>query len=261
MWWIRWAKSFAASVPAAGPVVPTIIQVVSVYQEDGSTRFQLTKPENYHGPTYRMDFKPGPLDHERALTAYDRYGVSAIIQLEPGDANVLACLGVAQKAFGHHPCVIGYGLDAEWYRTKESYDKAGIPLSDDEVRQWVWKVRSCNPDHTFFIKHWRPSHLPPTYRHPNLWFLSDSQDFPSLGKFMEDFRYWQHACRHHTVGYQYGYESDRQWWSRLSRPTVEISLIILNDIPGTRFLFWVDFTANSVPIGTAGHVVSTPPSM
>lgn len=250
-WWAVRAKEFAASigdkVKGDGYVQPVIIQIVSGYSGDGGTVIEFEKPKGFNGSTRGMTFAlDRGINHEKSLTTYDEHGVSAIIQFESGNSDVLANLDVAHKAFGHHPCIIGYGIDAEWYFTKESKDKTGKPLEDEDVEKWMERVLSFNPKYTLFLKHWNPRHMPLEYRHPNLWFLSDSQIFPDLDSLMDDFSYWATCMKKQVAGYQYGYPKDRIWWKNMEKPTVEIGLRILQDIPNTRFLFWVDFTADEV---------------
>jgi hypothetical protein len=244
-WWVARAKQYAAAFPGAQPV---IIQIVSTYLDEGGTEFGFRKPAGYTGPTAEMTFQRGRINHERALTAYDQAGVKAIIQFEPGDADMVRCIEIAHAALGKHPCIVGYGVDAEWYRTKHSTDKekTGVPVPDAEAKAWTEKVVSLNKDYTFFIKHFEPKHLPPTYRHPNLWFLSDSQEFASRDECLTDFKDWAKATTGSTTGYQFGYAKDRKWWSKLANPPLDLGADVRKEIPSCRYLFWVDFTADKV---------------
>jgi hypothetical protein len=242
-WWVTRAKAYAKLFPGAEPV---IIEIVSGYQGDGSTTFGFAKPAGYSEPTERMNFRPGTLDHERALTAYDAAGVKAIIQFEPGDADMLRCIDIAQKALGHHTSVIGYGIDAEWYFTKQSPNKEGLPVPDDAAKAWVEKVLSINKDFTFFIKHFNEKHLPPKYRHKQLWFLDDSQEFQNQEAFLAEFKQWANNAKPSMAGFQFGYPADRKWWSNLKQPPKDLGLQLYKEIPTCRYLFWVDFTAERV---------------
>ncbi|MGA2062342.1 MAG: hypothetical protein ABSG67_17810 [Thermoguttaceae bacterium] len=242
-WWIARAKAYAQQFPGAEPV---IIEIVSGYQGDGSTEFGFAKPADYTGPSERMSFLPGTLDHHRALAAYDAAGVKAIIQFEPGDADVVRCIEIANKALGRHACVIGYGIDAEWYFTKQSPKKEGLPVPDEAAKAWVEKTLALNKDFNFFIKHFDAGHLPPKYRHPQLWFLDDSQQFADQAEFLADFKAWAKAVDGSTTGYQFGYPADRKWWSNLKQPPKELGSLLLKEIPACRWLFWVDFTADRV---------------
>lgn len=249
-WWAIRAKEFSANIAAniegVDYVQPCIIQIVSGYRGDGGTVMEFDKPESYTGSTKGMVFSQRGIDHEKALTIYDEQGVKAIIQFEPGNSDVHANIEIAHQAFGRHKCIIGYGVDLEWYYTKESKDTTGIPLEDEDAEAWMNKVLSRNPEYTLFLKHWDPTHLPLEYRHPNLWYLSDSQIFPDIDSLMDDFSYWANTMKEQVVGYQYGYPSDRKWWKNMGKPTVGIAQRIVKDIPLTRYLFWVDFTADEV---------------
>ena len=174
-WWVSRAVRFATNFPGAQPL---ILQIVSGYQDDGSTEIEFRKPEGYQGSTANMTFRRGSkLNHEQALAAYDAHGVKALLQFEPGNADVAACFELAHQAFQHHPCVIGMAIDAEWFRTKESKDQTGLPIPDAEARRWMEQVLRFNPNWLLVLKHFEAKHLPATYRHPNLWLLTDSQEF------------------------------------------------------------------------------------
>lgn len=253
-WWVKNAWDFAYKVQDEKQVVePCIIQIISGYNSDGSTTMGFPKPKDLTVKSSSITFNENNnINHERALSLYDRKGVKAILQFESGNSDVIECLEIAHKAFGHHPSVIGYGIDAEWYFTKESSDQTGIPISDNNAAKWLDKVLSFNPSYSLFLKHWEPEHMPPKFRHRNLWFLSDSQIFKSIGEFMNDFTNWDQSYNHSTTGYQYGYPKDKIWWEDISNPPVEIGQRILNDLPNCKFLFWVDFTADHVDFKNGG---------
>lgn len=250
-WWAVRAKEFAASVThtvnGEGTVQPVIIQIISMYKGDGTTVMEFEKPSAYTGPTRNMTFiADRGINHERALQTYDDLGVKAILQFEPGNSDMLANIAIAHQAFGHHACIVGYGIDAEWYFTKESKDTTGLPVEDENAEKWLRAVLALNPAFTLFLKHWDPAHMPQSFRHPNLWFLSDSQIFNSLDECMADFTFWARSHEGQIVGYQYGYPSDKKWWQRMENPILDITRRILADIPLTRYIFWVDFTADEV---------------
>ncbi|MCP4692283.1 MAG: hypothetical protein GY859_29835 [Desulfobacterales bacterium] len=245
-WWAARASEFAGRVQGRRKATPVIIQIVSTYISNGTTRFGFQRPASFKGSTKKMIFRPGAVDHGRALSTYEKMGVKAIIQLEPGSADVGACLEIARAAFGPRPSIIGYGVDAEWYLKKDYRAHAGRPIKDADVEKWVDAVVSWDPDYTLFLKHWRPDHMPARYRHPKLWFLSDSQQFNARHQLMHDFKTWAEAFSGEYVGYQFGYESDQRWWGKLRNPPIDLSHEILRKIPNTRYLFWVDFTADKI---------------
>ena len=240
-WWASQARAYAANFSNAAP---TVIEIISVFQDNGGTQFEFQKPSGYRGPVKHMSFASEGIEHEQALNIFDLQGVKAIIQMEPGSADMLHCLEIANLAFGRHPCVVGFGVDAEWYHSKEVPD--GRPITDAEARQWMEAVLAFSPNYTLFLKHWEVKNMPPTYRHPNLWFLSDSQEFKSQADWLADFKNWADHFKDSTTGYQFGYPKDRRWWSKLKSPPMEMGQAVLRVIPSARYLFWVDFTADKV---------------
>ena len=243
LWWATQAKAFASRFPGSQP---TILHILSGYRGDGTTRIGISKPEAYLGPTDNMTFQPGDLDHDRALTTYDEQGVKAILQFESSNADVGHCFDLAQVTFGHHPCVIGMAIDAEWYRTRESGNRAGVPITDEEGRRWMEQVLGFNPGWVLVLKHWDPRHMPPTYRHPNLWWLTDSQQFNSQEQWASDMRYWARSFKDSKLGSQYGYRSDQNWWSQLPSPPLDLGRALMKEDPNYQMLLWVDFTADQV---------------
>jgi hypothetical protein len=246
-WWLSRAKTFATNFPGAQPL---ILQIVSNYQDDGSTEIEFKRPESYHGTTTNMTFRRGSkLNHEQALSAYDAQGVKAILQFEPGNADVAACFEMARLAFGHHPCVIGLAIDAESFRTKESTDQTGLPIPDADAQRWMEQILRFNPSWLLVLKHFESKHLPPKYRHPHLWFLTDSQEFPSQAEWMTDMREWEVAFKGLPLGVQFGYAKDQKWWAKAALPPVDLGRALLKELPNYRMFLWVDFTANRVQFG------------
>jgi len=243
-WWISRAKAYAAQFSNAQPAM---LEVLSNYQDDGTTEIEFTRPGSYQGSTNHMSFRRGnKLDHERALAAYDQAGVKAILQFEPGSADVGACFELAHEAFGRHPCVIGLAIDGEWFRTKESADQTGLPIPDADAREWMEQVLRFNPNWVLVLKHFEPAHLPARYRHPHLWFLTDSQEFSNQPAWLEDMGRWSAAFSGAPLGAQFGYPKDRAWWAKVPNPPVGLGQTLESAYPGYRMLLWVDFTANRV---------------
>jgi hypothetical protein len=246
-WWLSRAKTFATNFPGAQPL---ILEIVSNYQDDGSTEIEFKRPASYQGSTTNMTFRRGSkLNHEQALSAYDAQGVKAILQFEPGNADVAACFELANLALGRHPCVIGLAIDAEWFRTKESTDQTGLPIPDADAQSWMEQVLRYNPSWLLVLKHFEAKHLPPKYRHPNLWFLTDSQEFPSQAEWLTDMREWEVAFKGSPLGAQFGYPKDQKWWAKSALPPVDLGRKLSNELPDYRMVLWVDFTANRVEFG------------
>ena len=85
------------------------------------------------------------------------------------------------------------------------------------------------------------SFMPPTV-HDSIVFIDDSQQFTSLDQAVDEFAVWGETFAPAPVGFQFGYEDDRFWWSALQNPPADIGNAILSAVPNTAALFWVDFT-------------------
>lgn len=179
-------------------------------------------------------------DNESALTYFDQHNVQVWLQVEPGDADMLTLIDLVLSRYGNHPCVIGFGVDVEWYRPIGS-EAEGTPVTDTEAAGWLAAVRTHNPEYRLFLKHWDTAFMPPAVR-DGLVFIDDSQQFTSLDQMVDEFAVWGEAFASAPVGFQFGYEDDRFWWSALQDPPAYIGKAILSAVPNTAALFWVDFT-------------------
>jgi len=181
--------------------------------------------------------------NEAYLTLFDEQGVDVWLQVEPGNADIETLIDIILEHYGHHPCVIGFGLDVEWY--KSTTGPLGEPITDIEAEKWVAAVRNHNPEYFVFLKHWEFEWMPPNTRE-GIFFINDKQDFESKDEMISDFRAWGDQFKPYPVGYQFGYISDRNWWNSYPDPAYEIGQSILDAVSNTRALFWVDFTVLEV---------------
>lgn len=174
-----------------------------------------------------------------ALELFDELGVQVWLQVEPGMADVETLIHAMLETYGQHPCVIGVGVDVEWYQSYETPE--GQAVSDEIAEAWVAAARSHGEQYRVFLKHWLPEKMPPTYR-DGLVFIDDSQMFDSFDAMISEFKAWGEYFAPAPVGFQYGYLSDRAWWKQMQDPPAEIGQAILEQIPNTEGLYWVDFT-------------------
>ena len=72
--------------------------------------------------------------NEQFLDYFDNNGIKAILQVEPMDVDVITLIDQYLREYGDHPCVIGFGIDIEWYTTWSG--DLGKKVSDSEARQW-----------------------------------------------------------------------------------------------------------------------------
>ena len=87
--------------------------------------------------------------------------------------------------------------------------------------------------------------MPPTFRN-GLVFIDDSQGHASLNAMVSEFSNWGQTFAPSPVGFQYGYRSDKKWWRKFADPPLTIGNAILGQVPNTRDLLWVDFTAYDI---------------
>jgi hypothetical protein len=180
-----------------------------------------------------VDMNAAPLD------LFDQLGVQIWLQVEPGMAPVEDLIHAMLNQYKQHPCVIGVGVDVEWYQSYEAPE--GKPVSDEEARNWVAAARSHGDQYRVFLKHWDSDWMPPTER-DGLVFIDDSQIFESLDQMITEFKKWGEYFAPSPVGFQFGYPSDKHWWKELDDPAKEIGGRILEVVPNTEGLYWVDFT-------------------
>ena len=177
--------------------------------------------------------------NEEVLTLFDEMGGQIWLQVEPGDASMEELIRILLDKYGHHPSVIGIGVDVEWLGA--SGDPTGRPVTDEEAEAWVAAVREYDPSYQVFLKHWLPEYMPPTVR-DGLVFVDDSQGLASLDEMVAEFAVWGETFAPAPVGFQYGYDSDKTWWQDLENPPGDIGKALIEAVPNTTGLYWVDFT-------------------
>ena len=87
--------------------------------------------------------------------------------------------------------------------------------------------------------------MPPTAR-TGLVFIDDSQGHGSLANMVAEFKAWGDHFAPAPVGYQFGYQSDRGLVEHAARSAADIGNELIRNIPNTRDLVWVDFTAYDI---------------
>lgn len=233
-YWVSVGKQMAAKFPGAKPQA---IWIVGNFTGKGTYLSFPAKTDDPYVTRTFMDM------NEAALTLFDQHGVQVWLQVEPGNADMLGLIDLVLGQYSHHPCVIGFGVDVEWYKSGGAPE--GTPVSDEEAKAWVKAVQAHHPDYLLFLKHWDYHWLPPTVR-DGIVFVDDSQHFQSLDDLVAEFTAWGEHFAPAPVAFQYGYPADKPWWRNLSDPPGDIGRAILEKVPNTSGLFWVDFTVLEV---------------
>lgn len=240
-WWVDSIGSMASRFP--GSVGEQVAVVVEVLGTKGTGKCWAHFPNPSPSTTWpNVVFDETDL-FEPSFAAFDSSGIQVWVQVEPAICDVPMLVDLVMQRYGHHPSVIGFGVDVEWYRKDLSRD--GKAVTDAEARAWVARTRTWDAEDQVFVKHWLPEKMPPTYR-DGLVFIDDSQGHGSLAAMVNEFGAWGDTFAPSPVGFQFGYATDRKWWSKLSDPPRTIGNALVSRIPNTRDLVWVDLTAYDI---------------
>jgi hypothetical protein len=234
-YWARTGTEIAAKFPGAKPEA---IWIVSRLKGRGT---EMSFPVPLGGDPL-ITGMPEDIS-EPVLQLFDRLGYRVWLQTEPGWASVEKAFHVMLERYGRHKCVIGVGVDIEWHRSNNP--DLGDPVTDDMARAWLAAARSHDPAYRMFLKHFREDVMPPTFR-DGILFVDDSQIFKSSDEMIEEFAKWGRTFAPAPVGFQYGYQSDKPWWSKMKDPVKEIGDRILAATPNAETLIWVDFSVQDV---------------
>jgi hypothetical protein len=246
-YWVRVGEEMAGRFPGA---VPETVWIVGRLQGDGTL---LNFPVDHGHELIQGSETDG---NEAALDLFDRHGFRVWLQVEPGHAPVEELINLVMARYAHHPSVVGFGVDVEWFESTARPE--GTPVSDEVAAAWVAAVRSHGAGYRLFLKHWDAGWMPPTVR-DGLLFIDDSQILPSLAAMVDEFAEWGRTFAPAPVAFQFGYPSDRPWWRQLSDPPRDIGRAILERVPNTVGLYWVDFTVLDVfPPGAEPGAASSP---
>jgi len=239
-WWVNSINSMKGRF--AGATGEQIAVVVEVSGGGGRGNCWAHFPQPATGTWPNVNWDDVDL-FESTFDALDGAGIKVWLQVEPASCDVPMLIDLVYQQYGHHSSVIGFGVDDEWYR--KDVERTGKSITDAEAAAWVAKTRTKDPADLVFLKHWLPEKMPPTYR-DGLVFIDDSQGHGSLSAMVSEFRVWGQRFAPSPVGYQFGYQSDKAWWSTLADPPRNIGNSILAAVPNTRDLAWVDFTAYDI---------------
>jgi hypothetical protein len=233
-YWVRVGQEMAAKFPGS---VPEAIWIVANVGAPGSI---LTFPGSSENMLIHFTSRDR---NEDTLTLFDQMGGRVWLQVEPGNAPVEELLRIVLERYAHHPCVVGVGVDVEWYHSVD--EPEGVAVSDEEAAAWLAVAREYDPSYRLFLKHWEESMMPPTLR-DGLLFVDDSQQFTSLDQMVEEFAGWGQFFAPAPVAFQFGYPDDQKWWSAYDDPPAALGQAILDRVPNTQGLYWVDFTVLEV---------------
>lgn len=182
--------------------------------------------------------------HQRYLRYFDRMAISVVLQIEPGYAPVETLIDLVMTRYTNHPCVIGIGIDGEWYRNIRGGGN-GMKVNDSTAASWEKRLKRFNTNYHLFLKHFDVKYLPDRYR-GDIVFIDDSQNFRSIKDMAAQFYAFAERFYPNVVMFQVGYPSDRHWWKRYKRPQEDIGDAITEKVRQEFGIIWVDFTMKDV---------------
>ncbi|MBN1983805.1 MAG: T9SS type A sorting domain-containing protein [Chitinivibrionales bacterium] len=228
---------------------PTLVWIVGTINTQGTCELEFASG----GKTYpNVAFMPiNGVDHESSLTYFDQNNINVFLQVESGLADMNNLIEVIMDKFGKHSCVIGFGVDVEWYKAKScNTPNSSGQIPDAEAESWDKKLKSYNPNLRMFMKHWETKVMPTTFR-SDIIFLNDSQGFKSIDEFATQFAQWAQKFNQNAVAFQYGYDADGKWWKSLQKPPKAMGDAILQKLQNKEQkigMFWVDFTLRAAEV-------------
>jgi hypothetical protein len=228
------SDAFPGSTPAALWIVGTIDE------EIGGVNLEFPSD----GVSYpHISFSDEDM-HEEYLSWFDAHGIHVFLQVEPGFADVPTLIDLVLERYGDHPCVMGFGVDVEWWGNVTEGGE-GTPVSDATAMSWDSLVGSYDAEYSLFLKHWDAGFMPPSYR-GDIIFVDDGQGYGSMDAYLEDMGEWAGAFYPSRVFFQYGYDSDRSWWEALGSPPIAIGEALAGQTPQECGLIWVDFNLSEL---------------
>jgi YD repeat-containing protein len=188
----------------------------------------------------------GKNKHEQYLSSFDEHGIKVFLQFEPGFAPLDQLFEITYNRYHQHACVIGFGVDVEWYRSTCD-GCANATVGDSTARAWETKVKSLNSGYRLFLKHYDKANLPPTYR-GDIVFVDDSEQNGDFNGFLREMKSFADFFGPADVMYQIGYPSDKSWWStRLSPiPKTIGDTLAKRTAQQNCGIVWVDFSLSDV---------------
>jgi hypothetical protein len=231
--WVRTLTQISGRFPGSRP---TGIWIVGALHEREGCGLEFPSP-GQSDPSITFD----DVDkHEPYLAAFDAAGIQVFLQVEPGLADPERLIDLVLSRYAHHPSVVGFGIDVEWYRESE-HPEWGEKVDDETARRWEARVQSHQADYRLFLKHWDRGWMPPTYR-GRIVFVDDSQQLAALPAMVDEFALWGSTFAPNPVFFQVGYPADAHWWQTLPDPISDIGQAVCARIAQPCGLIWVDFT-------------------
>lgn len=195
-------------------------------------------------------------DPEVMLTAFDAAGLSIILAVEPGNADINMLATKLLGKYKNHPCVKGFGVDCEWYKT----ESGNVALPATAATSFRDAIRAVNPAYKVVIKHFNTSLLPKGIS--GVTYLTDTCGFTTFAEAIGEYVAWANYFSGSEVAYQMGYDQmecgeNPNWWKNLApvpgygEAARQVYNAIRASISNPIYsMYWADFTILSqFPLG------------
>ncbi len=182
-------------------------------------------------------------NNDKYLDYFDKNNINVILQVEPSGDNVNDLIDTILTKYENHQSVIGFGVDIEFWGSGETNKTKKV--TDKIAKKWLSTVRSYNNDYLLMLKHFDPYLMPPCTK-DGLLFINDTQNYKSEDAIMKEFSSWANMLAPADVGFQIGYDGDRNWWEDYDNPPKSLSEKFVSSYANTAAVFWVDFTLSDV---------------
>jgi hypothetical protein len=183
--------------------------------------------------------------HEPYLKHFDELGIKVFLQVEPGYADVETLIDLVLNRYKHHPSVIGWGIDVEWYNNARTGSPNAI-ATDEVVKVWDAKMKAHNPGYRLLVKHFRVNNLPQMVR-GDMVFCCNSQMYSTVDDFVRSYKRFADSFYPSMVAFQIGYPRDKTWWGQLDAPVPKtLGERLAAEIRQEIALAWVDFGMRDV---------------
>jgi hypothetical protein len=240
--WATATSTMAGYFPGSQPTIVWLVGEIYFSGQNSGMDCYFPNP----GGTYDSKIHFSSTDRYKTYFDYfDSIGVKVFLQVESGFAPMGDLIDAVLKQYSSHSCVIGFGVDVEWYNSScDGCNNASV--TDSAAQSWETKVKSYKSSYKLFLKHFDKGVLPPKYR-GDIVYVNDSQGYSSKSEFvsdMKDFADFFYPC---DVMFQFGYDEDKKWWNLLTKPIPQnIGQSLVQVIKQNCGIIWVDFTLRSV---------------
>lgn len=154
------------------------------------------------------------------LNYFDANGIDIFLQIEPANANIVDQIKIVMDRFASHKCVIGFGIDLEFYDIGADGVNRSYP-SKSEVESWYKKVKEYETggrEYELFLKHFKIAACEGGgYRgaENDIIYVDDVQDMGDLYNFLyaehsadDGMVQWANHFGDNPVWFQIGYAAD-----------------------------------------------------